>query len=132
MLFQADIEAITQALDTFPCQGDVTNENSSVQPLRAAEGLSPTRGVSPLRLSTVLKQRTPGSEMAKMVGADSDVEDLRLQLAVAVRQAEHFRRESAGLQERNARLQVCAHPVLQMHLLVIRSRRQSAVSSISS
>lgn len=130
MLFQADIEAITQALDTFPSQGDATNENSSAQPLSVGDGLSPRRGISPLRLSTVLKQRTPGREMGKMVLTDCDVEDLRLQLAVAVRQAEHFRRENAALQERNARLQVCTCYFLTPHLLLIRSRSQGAVSPI--
>lgn len=107
-MFQADIEAITQALDTFPSQSDITNENKSAQPHRPGPSLSPGKGISPLRLSSARKQRMPGSDMAKAIRADCDVEDLQLQLAVAVRQAEHFRRENATLQERNTCLQVCS------------------------
>eukprot|EP00892_Ulva_mutabilis_P001355 jgi/Ulvmu1/1121/UM106_0038.1 len=106
VLFQADIEAITQALDEYPSQSDVTNENSSAQPLQTrGDGMSPGRGVSPLRVSRVLKARTPAGVTPKAAEAETDTEDLHLRLAVALRQAEHFRRENAGLHERVSRMQ---------------------------
>lgn len=116
VLFQTDIQAITAALDEYPQDRPATAPSgccAGMHPGRAPFAASPgartspsqipsaAQGarVAPLRKSRVTAARgSPnpldcvsicgGGEMCRDVG------ELQLRLAVAVRQAEHFRRES--------------------------------------